>query len=63
MYLSYMALTLGVALIFGNGWIIALLVPAAAVIQWGVVRREEHYLRAKFEEDFRFYKLEVNRWF
>ena len=63
MYLSYMLLTLGVALIFGNGWFIALLVPAAALIHWGVVRREEHYLRAKFEEDLRFYKLEVNRWF
>lgn len=63
MYLAYMMLTLGVALIFGNGWIITLLVPAAALIHWGVVRREEHYLRAKFEDEFRFYKLEVNRWF
>jgi protein-S-isoprenylcysteine O-methyltransferase Ste14 len=39
-----------------------MVVPATAVLQWGVIAREERYLAAKFGEPYLAYKKRVRRW-
>lgn len=45
----------------GSGCLV-LLVPAALVLHFGVVKREERYLEAKFTEAYRVYKGNVPRY-
>jgi protein-S-isoprenylcysteine O-methyltransferase Ste14 len=45
-----------------NAWILAALVAVLAVINFGVVAREEAYLERRFGEDYRRYRAEVRRW-
>ena len=40
-----------------------LLAPVLVVVEFGVIRREERYLEAKFGETYRTYKTQVRRWF
>ena len=61
----YMALTviyLGITLTSGSLWPLATLIPALAVVQWKIVRREEEYLESRFGNEYRAYKAQVNRW-
>ena len=61
----YVALTLmyvGLALLSNALWVLVLLVPIALVLHWGVVRREERYLEAKFGDAYRSYRSEVRRY-
>lgn len=62
MYVAYVIISMGIAIVLGNGWIMFLMVPAILLIHAGVVRREEHYLRAKFGDEFKRYRLQVRRW-
>ena len=61
-YLSLTLVHIGVALVFGLPWVLAMVVPAVAVVHWGVVLREERYLEAKFGEEYRRYAAKVRRW-
>ncbi len=61
-YLAMIMLYLGIASLINSLWIYALLVPAAIVLQIGVIWREENYLEQKFGEDYRHYKAQVRRW-
>ena len=61
-YLSLTLLHVGLALILGSLWVLLMVVPAVAVIHWGVVRREERYLTAKFGEEYRSYATRVRPW-
>jgi len=38
------------------------LVPVLAIINYGVIQREEHYLEVTFGERYRAYKQKVRRW-
>jgi protein-S-isoprenylcysteine O-methyltransferase Ste14 len=61
----YVGLTLlyaGVALLIPALWPLVLLVPVLAIMQWGVIRREERYLERKFGESYRAYLARVRRW-
>ncbi|HXL33286.1 MAG TPA: PEMT/PEM2 methyltransferase family protein [Gemmatimonadales bacterium] len=61
----YVALTLmyvGLALLTNSLWVLALLVPVLLILHYGVVRREERYLEAKFGDAYRAYRARVRRY-
>ncbi len=52
----------GIAVAADGVWILAMLVPALAVIRTGVIPREERYLERRFGDDYRRYMESVRRW-
>jgi protein-S-isoprenylcysteine O-methyltransferase Ste14 len=62
LYLSVMGIGVGISIAFGTWWPIAFLVATFPVLEFGVVRREERYLEAKFGDPYREYKRRVRRW-
>jgi len=62
MYVSLVALTLGVGLWMNTWWVIVLLVPAVVVIDRFVIAREEAYLRRRFGAEYEAYCQRVRRW-
>jgi protein-S-isoprenylcysteine O-methyltransferase Ste14 len=63
MYLGLTLIYAGIALIADSVLTLLTLVPLLAIIQYGVIRREEHYLEITFGEVYRRYKRRVRRWF
>ena len=61
-YLSLTALLVGAALIANSGWMLVMVVPILVLMHYGVVRREERYLEAKFQDEYRAYIAHVRRW-
>ena len=62
MYLGMTLVYLALALATDSG-VALLLVPAlVALVQVGVIAREERYLEAKFGDDYRRYRASVRRW-
>jgi protein-S-isoprenylcysteine O-methyltransferase Ste14 len=61
-YLSMTLLYLGLALLLGALGPLLLLLPVLAVMQFGVIVREERYLDRKFGEAYRSYSARVRRW-
>ena len=61
-YLSLTLLHVGIALVLGSLWVLLMIIPAVAVVHWGIVLREEQYLNAKFGEEYRSYAAKVRRW-
>ena len=61
-YVSFMALYLGIGFMLGNGWLLALALPFLLILQFGVIAREERYLEKKFGEPYLAYKRRVRRW-
>jgi len=55
-------LYLGGAFLADSAWLLLLLVPLLAVMQWGVVLREEQLLEARFGDAYRLYKRTTPRW-
>jgi protein-S-isoprenylcysteine O-methyltransferase Ste14 len=55
-------LTAGIAIALASDWTLVLLVPAAFVLHFGVVLREERYLARKFGDDYRRYLAQVPRY-
>jgi len=62
LYIGATLAYVGLALIFNSFWPLALLPPLLVVVHWGVVRREERYLEAKFRTQYLVYKESVRRW-
>jgi protein-S-isoprenylcysteine O-methyltransferase Ste14 len=62
MYVGLALLVAGIGVGLASDWILVLLVPAALVMHFGVVRREERYLEAKFGDIYRAYKAHVPRY-
>jgi protein-S-isoprenylcysteine O-methyltransferase Ste14 len=61
----YVALTLiyvGLALLANALWVLVLIVPVLLILHYGVVRREERYLEAKFGDAYRAYRSRVRRY-
>ena len=62
MYVGMGLMIAGLAIALGSDWMLVLLVPAALLLHYGVVLREERYLDAKFGDAYRGYKQAVPRY-
>ena len=62
MYVSLVALYVGVTLFVNSAWPLILLPAVVLLVQRQVIAREEAYLEAKFGEAYRAYKARVRRW-
>ena len=62
MYTAMMVFIAGIAIALGSDWTLVLVVPAALILHFGVVKREERYLEAKFGESYREYTRRVPRY-
>jgi protein-S-isoprenylcysteine O-methyltransferase Ste14 len=61
-YLAFSLFQAGMALAVNDAWISVTLVPAICVMSFVVIPREEHYLQARFGEEYARYKASVRRW-
>jgi protein-S-isoprenylcysteine O-methyltransferase Ste14 len=61
-YLGMALVFAGISLMSGAVWSLVALVPTLAVIEFGVIRREERYLERAFGEHYRTYRARVRRW-
>jgi protein-S-isoprenylcysteine O-methyltransferase Ste14 len=61
-YLALALLYLGAALATDSVVALALLLPLLAVVQVGVILREERYLERRFGDKYRSYRASVRRW-
>src|SRR5919198_39037 len=61
-YLAFSLLQLGVAFWVNNLWLLVTLMPAAALMSFVVIPREEQYLETRFPSDYLPYKVAVRRW-
>ena len=62
MYTAMIMFVGGVAIALASDWMLVLVVPAALILHFGVVKREERYLEAKFGESYRSYMDRVPRY-
>ena len=62
MYQAFALFVLGFAFAFASDWMFLALPLGALAIHFGVVRREERYLVAKFGDDYRAYCAGVPRY-
>ena len=61
-YLSFSLLQLGVAFWVNSLWLLVTLMPAAALMSFVVIPREEQYLATRFPSDYLPYRASVRRW-
>lgn len=61
-YLGMALLYSGIALLVGALWAFVTLVPTLAVVDRGVIAREERYLERKFGDEYRAFKARTRRW-
>jgi len=61
-YIGFVLLYFGLAIILTSLWVLVLLIPVLIVLQRGVVEREEIYLERQFGEAYRKYQARVPRW-
>lgn len=62
MYLGLGLLLLGLGIALGSVGTLVMLAPAALVLHYGVVLREERYLEKKFGADYCSFKAAVPRY-
>jgi protein-S-isoprenylcysteine O-methyltransferase Ste14 len=62
MYVGGLPRMIGIAVVFALDWLLLLMVPAAFVLHFGIVRREERYLAGKFGDEYRRYCARVPRY-
>jgi len=62
MYVGGTAALLGLAILLASDWMVVMTAILALVLHFGVVKREERYLAAKFGEPYRRYLAAVPRY-
>jgi protein-S-isoprenylcysteine O-methyltransferase Ste14 len=61
-YIGLVLIYFGLAVILTSLWVLLLLIPVLAILQRGVVEREEEYLERQFGQAYRKYQARVPRW-
>jgi protein-S-isoprenylcysteine O-methyltransferase Ste14 len=61
-YLSLTLLLIGIAFAISSLWVLVSVIPAVLATQWGVILREEGYLKEKFGDGYIRYASKVRRW-
>lgn len=62
MYVGGTAFLLGLAILLASDWTVVMTVLMALTLHFGVVKREERYLEAKFGDVYRRYRAAVPRY-
>jgi protein-S-isoprenylcysteine O-methyltransferase Ste14 len=62
LYVGLLAFSAGVALLAGSLWALVALPLEWALLRWGAVLPEEHYLKTKFGDRYTDYTRRVRRW-
>ena len=62
MYVGLALIVAGLGIALASDWTLVMLVPAVLMLHFGVVKREERYLEAKFGDAYRQYKARVPRY-
>ncbi|HZP60990.1 MAG TPA: isoprenylcysteine carboxylmethyltransferase family protein, partial [Opitutaceae bacterium] len=62
MYLALCVLQLALGFALNDWSVLLAVIPLALILHFGVVRREERYLEAKFGEQYLALKRKVRRW-
>jgi protein-S-isoprenylcysteine O-methyltransferase Ste14 len=62
LYVSLTLMYVGLALLANALWVLVLIAPVLILLHYGVVRREERYLEAKFGDAYRAYRSRVRRY-
>ncbi len=62
MYVGVTLLLAGLAILLASDWMLVMTIIFVPVIHFGVVKREERYLEAKFGDAYRQYKARVPRY-
>ena len=61
-YVGMAAVSAGLALVLNALWILLTLIAVVALVQFGVIRREERYLSDRFPDEYGAYRARVRRW-
>jgi protein-S-isoprenylcysteine O-methyltransferase Ste14 len=61
-YVAFTLLYVGIAALANSLWTLLLLPGVLAIMQRGVIEREERYLERKFGDEYTRYKARVRRW-
>lgn len=61
-YIGFVLVYFGLSIVLTSVWILLLLLPVLAILQRGVVLREEAYLERRFGEAYNAYAKRVPRW-
>jgi len=61
-YVSLAMLFGAIGFLLNSLWVLLMVVPAMIVVHFGIIKREERYLEAKFGDEYREYKTTVRRW-
>ncbi len=62
MYVGGTLLLMGIAVALASDWMLVMIAVSSLVLHFGVVKREERYLEAKFGEVYRAYQKKVTRY-
>lgn len=62
MYVGGLVALVGLAILLASDWLVVTTVVMAVVLHFGVVKREERYLDAKFGDAYRDYRASVPRY-
>ena len=61
-YVGMFFLYAGIGLAARSPWVLVLTLPLAITLRYGVIAREEAYLKRRFGDAYRDYKARVRRW-
>jgi protein-S-isoprenylcysteine O-methyltransferase Ste14 len=62
MYVGLVSMLVGFAVLVASDWTMVTTIAFALVLHVGVIKREEHYLEAKFGDEYRSYRRRVRRY-